>query len=107
MKLFDFKMTAEEYLLQNLPPKLPLADEEFVRRWQKYTGQNVLEFLEKEFLIDTKKYDFEEQANITLTFTKTMGGSLSVIFTSNHEDFIKMESLLNGRDNLRGTTFSI
>lgn len=106
MGLFDFKISAEEYLshsysIPDMPPELPLADEEFVQKWRKYNGQNVLEFLEEEFLIDTKKYDFEEQAKITLTFTNTMGGNLPVLFTSNHEDFIKMVSLLNDRDNLR------
>lgn len=106
MGLFDFKISAEEYLTHSysMPeplPKLPLTGEEFVQKWRKYNGQNALEFLEEEFLIDTKKYDFEEQAKITLTFTSTMGGNLPVIFTSNHEDFIKMESLLNGRDHLR------
>lgn len=99
-------MTAKEYLSHSysIPepqPELPLADEDYVKQWQKYNGQSVLEFLKEEFLIKTNKYNFKEQSKIMLTFTNTMGGNLPVVFTSNHEDFVMMETLLNGRDNLR------
>ena len=106
MNLPDSKMTAAEYLSHSysMPepqPELPLTDEDYVKQWQRYSGQNVLEFLKEEFQIETDKYNFQEQTKITLTFTRTMGGNLPVVFTSNHEDFVMMEALLNGRDNLR------
>ena len=99
-------MTAKKYLshsysIPNVTLRLPLEDEDYVKHWQRYNEQNVLEFLKEEFQIKADKYNFKEQAKITLTFTNTMGGNLPVIFTSNHEDFVMMEALLNGRDNLR------
>ena len=106
MNLPDSKMTAAEYLSHSysMPepqPELPLTDEDYVKQWQRYSGQNVLEFLKEEFQIETDKYNFKEQAKITLTFTRTLGGILPVVLTSNHEDYVMMEALLNGRDELR------
>ena len=99
-------MTAKEYLshsysIPNATIKLSFEDEDYIKKWQKYRGQDFLEFLKEEFIIKMDKYKFKEQAKITLTFTKTMGGTLPVIFTSNHEDFVMMEALLNGRENPR------
>lgn len=99
-------ITAEEYLshfyqTENAPENLPLADENYLEQWQGYSGQNLLNFIKERFSIDTDKYKFSNPAKIMLTFTKTMGGTLPVIFTSNHEDFKKMEALISGRDDLR------
>ena len=96
-------ITAEEYLshfykIENARKNLPLADENYVKQWQEYSGQNFFEFMKEKFLIETDKYKFNEPAKIILTFTKTMGGTLPVILTFNHEDFIKMEALINGRN---------
>ena len=99
-------ITAEEYLshfykIENARKDLPLADENYTEQWREYSGQNFLKFIKERFLIESDKYNFSEPAKMMLTFTKTMGGTLPVIFTANHEDFRKMEALINGRDTLR------
>lgn len=106
MALFDFKMTATEYLSHSykIPepqPSLPLDDEDYVRKWQEYKEQDLLTFLKERFSMDTDKCDFKNSTGMALSFVKTMGGELPVVFASNHEDFVIMEALINDRESLR------
>lgn len=82
-------------------PKLPLEDEPYVAMWQKADGKYVLDFLKEAFGLPVFNYQWENMEELCISFTETLGGRLPVITTKSHRDFLYMDALLNGRENIR------
>ncbi|MBR1730583.1 MAG: hypothetical protein IJ728_13790 [Selenomonadaceae bacterium] len=83
------------------PYNLPLTDEEFVNQWVEVSGDDVINFLNENFNLETNIFKWKDKPNLKINFASTLGGNLPVIFTSNHYDFLIMEAILNGRRELR------
>lgn len=99
------EITAQEYLQHKyiLPeelPDLPLSDEEFLNQWEEAEGADVLKLLHENFDIDSNNYKWKDESKLKITFASTLGGHLPVIDTYNHDDFLNMEAVLNGRRKL-------
>ena len=82
-------------------PKLPLEDEPYVAMWQKADGKYVLDFLKEAFGLPVFNYQWENKEDLRISFAETLGGRLPVITTRSHRDFLYMDALLNGRENIR------
>lgn len=80
-------------------PKLPLADENFVSLWEEVSG-NAVTFLKQKFGLETEKFFWQDAKGMTIRLNSTLGGKLPVISTTNHKDFLNVEAVLNGKDNL-------
>lgn len=98
------KISAAEYLKHcyTLPPnllELPLPDEDFVRDWNNTAG-NAGTFLSKKLGVAFSDFKWYNPTEITIFFAETLGGKLPVIATQNHKDFLNVEAILNGRNNL-------
>ena len=95
-------ISAEAYLKRRyeIPekmPELPLADEPFVASWRETEGQEVLDFLSKDFELPVSGFPWENIGALNISFAESLGGRLPVIATQSHSDFRVMEALLNGR----------
>jgi len=89
------------YDVPNELPKLPLEDEPYVAMWQKADGKYVLDFLKEAFGLPVFNYQWENKEDLRISFAETLGGRLPVITTRSHMDFLYMDALLNGRENIR------
>lgn len=89
------------YDVPNELPKLPLEDEPYVAMWQKAEGKYVLVFLKEAFGLPVFNYQWENKEDLHISFAETLGGRLPVITTRSHRDFLYMDALLNGRENIR------
>lgn len=99
-------ISAEVYLkrryeIPNKLPELPLADEPFVVSWRETEGQEVLDFLSKDFELPVSGFPWENKGALKISFAESLGGRLPVIATESHSDFRTMEALLNGRKKLQ------
>ena len=95
-------ISAEAYLkhryeIPGKMPELPLADEPFVASWRETEGQEVLDFLSKDFELPVSGFPWENIGALNISFAESLGGRLPVIATESHSDFRAMEALLNGR----------
>lgn len=99
------EITAQEYLKHcyNLPkifPVLPLPNEDFLRNWKEVSGMEVLSFFKENLNLSTENFTWQNIEGLKISFIQTLGGKLPVIDTSNHDDFLNIEALVNGRNNL-------
>lgn len=81
--------------------KLPLEDESYVANWQKAEGKDVLRFLVDDLGLSALDFKWENEADLSISFTETLGGRLPVITTKSHKDLIFMDAVLNGREQIR------
>ncbi len=94
--------SAEEYLkrrflIPEILPQLPLADESFVASWREANGQGVLDFFSEGFGLPVEDFSWENVGALSISFVGSLGGSLPVVATKSHSDFRNMEALLNAR----------
>ena len=99
------EMTAQEYLkhcytLPKVFPALPLPNEDFLRHWEENSGAAVLSFFYEKLNLNTKNFTWQNVDGLKISFVQTFGGKLPVIDTANHDDFLNVEALVNGRNNL-------
>ena len=97
------ELTAQEYLshcykLPKVFPTLPLPNENFVKQWKEIDGAPVLNFFNKKLNLNTGNFTWQNISAVKIYFAQTFGGKLPVIETANHEDFLNMETLLNGKN---------
>ena len=95
-------ISAEVYLkhryeIPGKMPELPLADEPFVASWRETEGQEVLDFLSKDFELPVSGFPWENIGALNISFAESLGGRLPAVATESHSDFRAMEALLNGR----------
>lgn len=90
-------MTAEEYFahcyqIPKVLPSLPLADEKFLVKWRE-TQDDAINFLSELY-----GRELTLRGTIKISFTQTLGGSLPVIDTENHDDFTILAAWLMNRE---------
>ena len=87
------------YVIPEMPPFLPLADEVFVAAWKEVEGKAARKFL-TEITGRELAFPLQKEEALRVFFVKTLGGQLPVVVTGNHDDFLCLEALLNGRNEL-------
>ena len=88
------------YAIPETPSVLPLADEAFASVWKESEGAAALEFLAKIVGRDIASFPLRQEETLRIFFAKTLGGRLPVIVPGNRDDFLRVEALLNGREDL-------
>ena len=88
------------YVIPETPPILPLADEAFVTVWKEVKGNKAWEFLTETAGRDVASFPLRQEETLRIFFAETLGGHLPVIVTGNRDDFLRVEALLNGREDL-------
>ena len=77
-------------------PSFPLTDEYFVSKWRMVWGNDVPDFLADELKLSAYDFLWQKPESLSISFARTLGGTLPVIGTGCHEDFRAMEAILNG-----------
>ena len=88
------------YAIPETPSVLPLADEAFASVWKESEGVAAREFLAEIVGRDIASFPLRQEETLRIFFAKTLGGRLPVIVTGNRNDFLRVEALLNGREDL-------
>ena len=88
------------YAIPETPSVLPLADEAFTLVWKESEGVAAREFLAEIVGRDIASFPLRQEETLRIFFAKTLGGRLPVIVTGNRDDFLRVEALLNGREDL-------
>ena len=86
-----------QYALPRNITKLPLADEDYLQKWQGAEAAEVLTFLQDKLALPAKANSWENEAALKIFFAETLGGRLPVITVESHHDFCLLEAILNGR----------
>jgi hypothetical protein len=97
--------TAQEYLTRRYtvpaePVVLPLPDEPFISLWKEAAGEAVLKFLADSFKLPVSSFQFQKSEALKIQLQATAGGRLPVIYTGCHDDFCRMEALVNGHSDI-------
>ena len=88
------------YAIPETPSVLPLADEAFASVWKESEGVAAREFLAEIVGRDIASFPLRQEETLRIFFAKTLGGRLPVIVPGNRDDFLRVEALLNGREDL-------
>ena len=88
------------YAIPETPPVLPLADEAFASVWKEAEGAAARKFLSEIVDRDIALFPLQQEETLRILFAETLGGRLPVIVTDNRDDFLRVEALLNGREDL-------
>lgn len=88
------------YAIPETPPVLPLDDEAFASVWKESEGAAAREFLTEIVGQDVASFPLQQEETLRIYFAETLGGHLPVIVTGNRNDFLRVEALLNGREDL-------
>ena len=88
------------YAIPETPPVLPLADEAFASVWKEAEGAAARKFLAEIVDRDIALFPLQQEETLRILFAETLGGRLPVIVTDNRDDFLRVEALLNGREDL-------
>ncbi len=88
------------YAIPETPPVLPLADEAFASVWKEAEGAAARKFLSEIVDRDIALFPLQQEETLRILFAETLGGHLPVIVTDNRDDFLRVEALLNGREDL-------
>ena len=104
--------TINEYLshcypIPEMPSVLPLPSETFVASWKDAAGQDALDFLMEITCRSSMVFPLKDKGALRIFLKKTLGGHLPVITTGNHEDFRRVEAMLNGRDVLADVPITV
>ncbi len=104
--------TVEEYLshyypIPEMPSVLPLPSETFVAGWKDAAGQDALDFLMEITCRSSMVFPLKDKGALRIFLKETLGGHLPVITTGNHEDFRRVEAMLNGRDVLADVPITV
>ena len=104
--------TVEEYLshcysIPEIPPALPLPAETFVESWKEAAGKEALDFLVEISGSSNMVFPLKDKDALRIFLKETLGGPLPVITTGNHEDFRRVEAMLNGRDVLADVPITV
>lgn len=104
--------TINEYLshcypIPEMPSVLPLPSETFVAGWKDAAGQDALDFLMEITCRSSMVFPLKDKGALRIFLKETLGGHLPVITTGNHEDFRRVEAMLNGRDVLADVPITV
>ena len=88
------------YAIPETPSVLPLADEAFASVWKESEGVAAREFLAEIVGRDIASFPLRQEETLRIFFAETLGGRLPVIVPGNRDDFLRVEALLNGREDL-------
>ena len=88
------------YAIPETPPVLPLTDEAFASVWKEAEGAAARKFLSEIVDRDIALFPLQQEETLRILFAETLGGRLPVIVTDNRDDFLRVEALLNGREDL-------
>lgn len=88
------------YAIPETPSVLPLADEAFASVWKEAEGAAARKFLSEIVDRDIALFPLQQEETLRILFAETLGGRLPVIVTDNRDDFLRVEALLNGREDL-------
>lgn len=88
------------YVIPETPPDFPLAGEAFVSVWKEAEGNAAWDFLAEIVGRDVASFPLKQEETLHIFFAKTLGGCLPVIVTDNRDGFLRVEALLNGREDL-------
>ena len=106
MKTVD-EYLSHSYSMPEMPSVLPLPAETFVASWKEAEGKEALDFLTEITGRSNKIVPLKDKDALRIFLKETLGGPIPVITTGNHEDFRRVEAMLNGRDVLADVPITV